>query len=75
MVGLLSAEKETFAMPKPPQSTPHSDIDGIHEDEGRNVDTANRVGEDSSDLKKARDHSTGRPPYSTDQPEREDRSR
>jgi hypothetical protein len=60
---------------KPPPSTPHSDIDGIHEDEDRNVDTANRVGQDASDLADAKQGSTGRPPYSDDQPQRDDRSR
>jgi hypothetical protein len=67
--------KEIRPVPKPPQSTPHSDIDGVHQDEDRNVDTANRVGEDSSDLKRAGDHSKGRPPYVDDQPGRDDRSR
>ena len=62
-------------MSKPPPSTPHSDIDGIHQDEDRNVDTAVRVGEDASDLARAKDHSTGRPPYTDDQPARDDRSR
>jgi hypothetical protein len=60
---------------KPPQSTPHSDVDGIHQDEKRNTDTANAVGQDASDLAKARDQSAGRPPYSDDQPARDDRSR
>lgn len=61
-------------MSKPPKSTPHSDIDGIHEDEVRNVDSANRAGEDSADLELAREQSKGRPPHSDDQPDREDRS-
>lgn len=61
-------------MSKPPKSTPHSDIDGIHEDEVRNVDSANRAGEDSGDLKLAREESKGRPPHSDDQSDREDRS-
>jgi hypothetical protein len=60
---------------KPPQSTPHSDIDGIHEDENRNVDTANRAGQDTKDLARAKEHSAGRPPYVDDQPGRDDRSR
>ena len=62
-------------MPKPPQSTPHSDIEGVHQDEKRNVDSANQAGEDSGDLERAHRSSPGRPPYSDDQPNREDRSR
>jgi hypothetical protein len=62
-------------VPKPPQSTPHSDIEGVHKDEERNVDSANEVGEDSSDLERAHRRSHGRPPYTDDQPDREDRSR
>ncbi len=55
-------------MPKPPKSTPHSDIEGVHQDEKRNVDSANEAGEDSGDLEQARRHSPGRPPYSDDGP-------
>ncbi len=62
-------------MPKPPQSTPHSDIEGVHKDEKRNVDSANEAREDSGDLERAHRRSPGRPPYTDDQPEREDRSR
>jgi hypothetical protein len=58
----LNPAKEIRAVSNPPQSTPHSDIDGIHHDEAPNVDSANRAGQDSSDLKKAEDHSSGRPP-------------
>jgi hypothetical protein len=61
-------------VPKPPQSTPHSDVDGVHRDERRNVDSANDAGQDSGDLGKAHDRSHGRPPYSDDQPARDDRS-
>jgi hypothetical protein len=62
-------------MPKPPQSTPHSDMDGVHRDEKRNVDTANEAGQDSGDLERARTNTPGKPPSSDDQPTREDRSR
>lgn len=62
-------------MPKPPRSTPHSDIEGVHEGEKRNVDSANESGEDSGDLEQAHRRSQGRPPYADDQPERDDRSR
>ena len=60
-------------MSKPPKSTPHSDIDGIHEDETRNIDSANRAGQDSGDLARAREQSKGRPPHSDDERDREDR--
>jgi hypothetical protein len=61
-------------MPKPPKSTPHSDLDGVHEDEKRNVDTANAVGQDTADLEEAKRKSTGRPPYSDDQGRKDDRT-
>ena len=62
-------------MSKPPTSTPHSDLDGVHQDRARNVDAANRAGQDSADLESARTGSSGRPRYADDQPERDDRSR
>lgn len=55
-------------MPKPPESTPHSDIDGVHQDERPNVATANEAGEDSGDLKRAHEESHARPPYSDSTP-------
>jgi hypothetical protein len=61
-------------MPKPPQATPHSDIDGVHEDEARNVDSANAAGQDSEDLAKAKEKSKGRPPASDDVMTRDDRA-
>ena len=48
-------------MSKPPATTPHSDIDGVHQDEERNTDVANRVGQDSGDVKRAKDQSIARP--------------
>jgi hypothetical protein len=60
---------------KPPASTPHSDIDGVHQDERFNVDSANDAGQDSGDLARAKEKATARPPVSDDQPAREDRSR
>ncbi|HEY0412971.1 MAG TPA: hypothetical protein VGD66_07510 [Allosphingosinicella sp.] len=53
-------------MPKPPKATPHSDLEGVHRDEKRNVDSANEAGQDSGDLERAHRGSTGRPPYSGD---------
>ena len=51
-------------MPKPPKATPHSDIDGVHQDERVNVETATELGQDASDLARARAKSKGRPEYS-----------
>ncbi|WP_158702953.1 hypothetical protein [Allosphingosinicella vermicomposti] len=48
-------------MTKPPKSTPHSDLDGIHEDERRNIDAANEAGQGSDDLARARKESVARP--------------
>lgn len=48
-------------MTKPPRSTPHSDIDGVHEDERPNTDTANEAGQDNEDLKRAAEESVARP--------------
>jgi hypothetical protein len=60
---------------KPPKSTPHSDIDGIHQDERRNVDTAVETGQDSADLERAGEESVGRPPHSDDGEGLDDRTR
>ena len=48
-------------MTKPPKSTPHSDLDGVHRDEKPNVETADEVGEDAGDLARAREDGA-RPP-------------
>lgn len=53
-------------MPKPPQSTPHSDIDGVHQDEKLNIDSANEAGQDTADLQRAHEGDAARPPYSDD---------
>ena len=53
-------------MAKPPKSTPHSDIDGVHQDEKPNVVTAQETGETSADLKLAGKEAKGRPRYSDD---------
>ena len=62
----MTALKEPPPVPKPPPSTPHSDLDGVHRDEKPNVDTANAAGQDSGDLKRAQSQSTARPPHSDD---------
>ena len=61
-------------VPKPPKSNPHSDIDGVHEDERPNTDTAREAGQDTGDLQRARKQSAARPPYSDDRDNRDDRS-
>ena len=61
-------------MPKPPKTTPHSDMDGVHQDERPNVETADELGQDASDLKRAHDQSIARPEYS-DKESRDDRTR
>ena len=53
-------------MPKPPQSTPHSDLDGVHRDEKKNIDSANEAGQDTEDLQRADEESVGRPDYVKD---------
>jgi hypothetical protein len=58
--------KEPRAVPKPPQATPHSDLDGVHRDEKSNVDSANEAGQDTSDLQRAHEGSKARPDYSSD---------
>ena len=54
-------------MPRPPESTPHSDIDGVRKDRGTKAENARDAGEDGSDLKQAHRESAGRPPYSDDE--------
>jgi hypothetical protein len=51
-------------MSKPPESTPHSDIDGVHRDEKPNVETAIEAGQDSGTVADVQDQSVGRPDYS-----------
>ncbi len=60
-------------VPKPPATPPSSDLDGVHEDEEKNIDSARRVGQDTSDLARAANQSAGKPDYS-DEKSRDDRS-
>lgn len=53
-------------MTKPPKSTPHSDIDGVHEDERPNIETAREAGQDNEDLARAAKLDKARPPHSDD---------
>jgi hypothetical protein len=50
-------------MAKPPESTPHSDLDGVHQDEAPNTDVAAARGESADTLKRAHEENQGRPPY------------
>ncbi|MDB5698627.1 MAG: hypothetical protein JWN69_1431 [Alphaproteobacteria bacterium] len=61
-------------MTKPPPATPHSDIDGVHQDERRNTDVAADLGQSAGDVEHAKKASRARPPLSDDQDSRDDRS-
>ena len=60
-------------MTKPPPSTPHSDLEGVHQDERRNTDVAAELGQSAEDVEHARKQSRARPPVD-DQKSRDDRS-
>ena len=62
-------------MSKPPPSTPHSDMDGVHRDERPNIDTANEANQDSGDVARAKEQSVARPEANDDRPASEQRSR
>ena len=51
-------------MAKPPRTPPSSDLDGVHEDEEKNTDSARQAGQGAGDLARARSKSAGRPEYS-----------
>lgn len=53
-------------MAKPPEATPHSDLDGVHQDEKRNTEIAADRGESAADLERAHEENHGRPPSSDD---------
>ena len=61
-------------MTKPPKSTPHSDIDGVHRDEKPNVESAVEAGQDTEDLALAVKEDAARPDHSDDVKNRDDRS-
>ena len=61
-------------MTKPPKSTPHSDLDGVHRDEKPNVQTAIEAGQGGEDLAAAARQNAARPDYSDDVKNRDDRS-
>jgi len=62
-------------MAKPPNTPPHSDLDGVREDELDNIEAANAAGQDAADLKRAAGESKGRPDRSAARGGRDDRSR
>jgi hypothetical protein len=59
---------------KPPKSTPHSDIDGVHRDERPNVETAIEADQGGEDLARASAQDAARPEHSEDVKNRDDRS-
>ena len=61
-------------MTKPPKSTPHSDIDGVHRDEKLNVESAVEAGQGAEDLALAAKENAARPDYSDDVKNMDDRS-
>jgi hypothetical protein len=64
---LLISKVQEKDVTKPPKSTPHSDIDGVHSDERPNVDTALESGQDNEDVEHAAEESVGRPPRSEEE--------
>ncbi|HEX8062357.1 MAG TPA: hypothetical protein VF535_04000 [Allosphingosinicella sp.] len=61
-------------MTKPPKSTAHSDIDGVHRDEKPNVESAVEAGQATDDLALPARENAARPDYSDDLKNRDDRS-
>jgi hypothetical protein len=61
-------------MPKPPDTPPNSDLDGVNEDEKRNTDASAEAGQDTRDLALAREEAAGKPEFSPE-PGADDRSR
>ena len=57
-------------MSKPPKSTPHSDLHGVHRDERPNVETAVEAGQDNGDVARAKAEGIARPPIAEDKPPR-----
>jgi hypothetical protein len=61
-------------MSQPPQSTPHSDIEGVHRDEKPNVESAVEAGQGTEDLARASDEAAARPDHAEDVKNKDDRS-
>jgi hypothetical protein len=65
--------KQEIEVAKPPQAKPHSDMDGVHQDERRNTDVAAELDQGAADLAEAKAESVGRPPSGDDLKSRDDR--
>ncbi len=61
-------------MPKPPKTTPHSDIDGVHQDEELNVKVAARTGDSATELAEAKKKDVARPHHIEDEENKDDRT-
>jgi hypothetical protein len=61
-------------MPKPPQSPPHSDVDGVHQDGTRPSKPLQKGGQPGIELERAADEDAARPDYSSEE-STDDRSR
>jgi hypothetical protein len=61
-------------MAKPPASTPHSDIDGIHRDERRNTDVAAELGQSAGTLEEVGKERIAKPRKAEDVKGRDDRT-
>ncbi len=61
-------------MAKPPTSPPSSDIDGVDEDQTRNIDIAIRNGEAAGELDRAAKQDRARPLH-TDEESKDERAR
>ena len=61
-------------MSKPPPSTPHSDIEGVHQDERKNTDVASERGESGKALREAREGNVARPEYHDKKENKDDRT-
>jgi hypothetical protein len=61
-------------MAKPPPSTPHSDIDGIHQDERRNTEVAAELGQSAKTLRDVGKERVAKPPMAEDDKGGDDRT-
>lgn len=61
-------------MAKPPESAPHSDMDGVHQDGRSNIDSARDSGQDSGDLERTAKENVARPPYSDGKSSKDNRT-
>ncbi len=61
-------------MAKPPPSTPHSDIDGLHQDERPNTEVAAELGQSAKTLDDVGKERIAKPPPADDVKSRDDRT-